>query len=627
MSAKSIIEVDVDPEGNFRQFYEQFQEYQKKAEESSEIWEDTSSGIEDASEAMDALVDLSGKNADFAMIAAYQANVIAKEIRAASASSNALLEGLSKNTKAQKNFADESERGNKALEKMKKNAEGVAHSIFGVGKFLMKVGAWGAGLAGLGGLLGAISLKDLASSAVDTQRGARGLGMTPGQLTAFNQDFGGRYLDQSVLGSIADSQNSFAGRMWLARAAAMNVGQVGSEDPGKLAGQLAIRAHNWWANTPEAMRTAENLQSSGFSQSGFSLQMMRQLGNTPLSELQRASAQYEQDQGKFNVGDKNTDAWYGFLRQIKDAGNTIETDLKNRLVALAPDLQRFVNVFGKDAKMLIDDIFTPQNLDSLAKGIDSFATYLGSNEFRQNMKAFVGLIGIAAEKMRWVAQKLGIDIGSDTAGSAPAPAVLDANEVKRETRGISGDRGAPTASEIAAWNESQASLVDKAIGKAPGLFGMDREFSLLERDNKLPAGLLGSVEEVESHGDVSAISPKGARGPFQLMPGTAKQYGVPDPFHLFGAARGAGAYLGDLSKKYGGDVKKALAAYNWGPGNLDRDIATNGANWESGLPAETKSYLSKVMAALAKRQPNVTVTINNNTAARVAVQTNAAAAQ
>lgn len=627
MTAKSVISVDIDPEGKFKAFYDLYQEYDKKVKESPEVWSDVSESLDGASEAMESLLDLSDKNADAVTIAAYQANVISKEIRAASVANRALFEELTKNTKAQKSFADEAQRSSRHMQELKKGAGEFAHEIFGVGKFLMKVGAWGAGIAGLGGLLGAISLKDLASSAVETQRGARGLGMTPGQLTAFNQDFGGRYLDQSVIGSIADAQNSFTGRMWLARASGVNAAQVGSQDPGQLAGQLAMRAHEWWVKTPEGMRTAENLQSSGFAESGFSLQMMRQLGNTPLSELQRASAQYQQDQGRFNTSEKDTDAWYGFLRQLKDAGNTIEAELKNRLVALAPDLQHFADVFSKDAKTLIDDIFTPQNLESLAKGIDSFATYLGSNEFHQNMKAFVGLIGLAAEKMRWVAQKLGIDIGSDASGTTPATPPLDPNELKRESRGRAIGAGAPTATEISDWNNSQASLIDKGIGKAPWLIGADREFALLEQQKGLPAGLLSSVEEVESHGDVSAISPKGARGPFQLMEGTAKQYGVSDPFHLFGAAQGASSYLGDLSKKYGGDVKKALAAYNWGPGNLDKDISANGANWESKLPAETKSYLVKVLGELAKRQPGVTVTINNNTAARVAVQANAAAAQ
>jgi soluble lytic murein transglycosylase-like protein len=146
---------------------------------------------------------------------------------------------------------------------------------------------------------------------------------------------------------------------------------------------------------------------------------------------------------------------------------------------------------------------------------------------------------------------------------------------------------------------------------------------------------LGAVAGVESMGKVGvginslAVNERtGAKGAFQLMGPTAKQYGVTDPFDVRQAATGAGKYLGDLSRKYGGDVSKALAAYNWGPGNLDRDIAQNGSNWQANLPRETKDYLNKIVGAIAKQQPaKVQVTVTNNTAARVAVQANAAAAQ
>ncbi|OUE47281.1 hypothetical protein BZY94_06145 [Burkholderia territorii] len=562
---------------------------------------------------MEAFSAASHASQDFLVIAATQAEVISKEIRKASASNVAFLQLLNKNVVAQKNFSDESERGNKALEKMKKNADSVAHSIFGLGKFLMKLGVMGAGIAGLGGLLSAISLKDLAASSVETQRSARGLGMTPGQLTAFNQDFGERYLDQSVLGSIADSQNSFIGRMWLARASGLGMDKVSSQNPGELAGQLAIRAHDWWTKTPEAMRTSENLQSSGFAQSGFSLAMMRQLGNTPLSELQRANSQYQQDQGRFNVNDKNTDSWYEFLRQIKDAGNAIETNLKNKLVALAPDLQHFIEVIGKDAMKLIDSIFTPKNLKAIEDGIDAFANYLGSGQFHQDMKDFASLVGDIAGALRKVYHFLNIG-GAD-------------NDPAKTLDTAPGGGTAPSTAEALLGKTRHflnSPSRDKSLEYLAGI----------EKKNGLEPGTLAGVWKAESGEGSSLLGPMLANGDqavgdFQFTSAAWKDWGNGgDRFSFKDEADAAGKYVSSLKKKYGGDIRKALAAYNWGPGNLDKDIAKNGSGWESGLPNETKKYLAKIAAALSKQgSGNAKVTINNNTSARVAVQANAAAAQ
>jgi len=84
--------------------------------------------------------------------------------------------------------------------------------------------------------------------------------------------------------------------------------------------------------------------------------------------------------------------------------------------------------------------------------------------------------------------------------------------------------------------------------------------------------------------------------------------------------------MSDLKKRYGGDIRKALAAYNWGQGNLDKNIAKNGAQWESGLPPETRAYINNIAVEVAKRSAmKVSVQVSNNTSSRVAVQANAAA--
>jgi len=104
--------------------------------------------------------------------------------------------------------------------------------------------------------------------------------------------------------------------------------------------------------------------------------------------------------------------------------------------------------------------------------------------------------------------------------------------------------------------------------------------------------LLDAVRHVESRGNPKAVSPAGARGPYQFMPGTAKQYGLADPHDEPSARQAAERYLTDLTKKFGGDTDKALLAYNWGPGNVERHLKTGGP-----MPVEAQQYVGKVRAA------------------------------
>lgn len=114
-------------------------------------------------------------------------------------------------------------------------------------------------------------------------------------------------------------------------------------------------------------------------------------------------------------------------------------------------------------------------------------------------------------------------------------------------------------------------------------------------------GLEQAVMQVESGGNPAAVSSKGAMGTMQTMPGTLSDpgYGVAPARDQSPAEmeRVGKDYLQAMLRQYG-DPRLALAAYNWGPGNVDRAMQTHGGNVDAVLanaPAETRAYVPKVL--------------------------------
>jgi soluble lytic murein transglycosylase-like protein len=108
------------------------------------------------------------------------------------------------------------------------------------------------------------------------------------------------------------------------------------------------------------------------------------------------------------------------------------------------------------------------------------------------------------------------------------------------------------------------------------------------RLNGVRPSLVRAVVQVESGFNPSAISPKGALGLMQLMPATARQFDVGNPFNPIENVRAGVAYLKELLVRYQNKEDLALAAYNAGPGAVDR-------HGQSIPPyRETRSYVSRI---------------------------------
>ena len=206
-----------------------------------------------------------------------------------------------------------------------------------------------------------------------------------------------------------------------------------------------------------------------------------------------------------------------------------------------------------------------------------------------------------------------------------APARADVMEISEDgARWIAGQQAGMPAAGLE-MTAAQAAALGGAAAEANGdivsLDGMEMVASLpahVASDPRLtaravPAGYQAKVAELSARFDLSpsliealvwqesrwrenAVSPVGARGLAQLMPGTARDLGV-DPDDPFANLEGGARYLREQLDRFDGDLEKALAAYNAGPGRVIR---------AGGVPRirETQLYVAAIMGRLANQSRN-----------------------
>lgn len=143
--------------------------------------------------------------------------------------------------------------------------------------------------------------------------------------------------------------------------------------------------------------------------------------------------------------------------------------------------------------------------------------------------------------------------------------------------------------------EDTSELPSQAVTPVAGAAGAHRWKEAMDRTAAryaLSPALLDALVWQESRWNHAAVSPKGARGLTQLMPATATAMGV-DPDDPLQNLEGGARYLRIQLDRFGGDVERALAAYNAGPGRVVR---------AGGIPAiaETRAYVSAILGRLSQ---------------------------
>ena len=173
-------------------------------------------------------------------------------------------------------------------------------------------------------------------------------------------------------------------------------------------------------------------------------------------------------------------------------------------------------------------------------------------------------------------------------GAGPTAALAPAQQTSPATTGSSNDFAARLAAVSTPGTTAAAGTIAAgATGKGASTPYAAEIDAAAAKYNVDPALLRGLIRQ-ESNFNPNAVSPAGASGLTQLMPGTAAGLGVTDPTDPAQAIEGGAKYLRQQLDRFGGDVEKALAAYNAGPGAVAKF---------GGVPpyAETQAYVQKVM--------------------------------
>jgi len=181
--------------------------------------------------------------------------------------------------------------------------------------------------------------------------------------------------------------------------------------------------------------------------------------------------------------------------------------------------------------------------------------------------------------------------------------------------------------QVAAPHIEVAKSSERRIPSGPRVQRLRPVTDPILRSEGIPAEMV-AVALVESGGQPAALSTKGARGVWQLMPETARRYGLvvsgtrDDRLDLVSATRAAARYLRDLHAQFG-DWELVLAAYNAGEQAVQNAIQRAGSNSFAVLsqlrllPAETRNYVPAVMSARSFFKQAATVADESTSAAIV----------
>jgi len=276
---------------------------------------------------------------------------------------------------------------------------------------------------------------------------------------------------------------------------------------------------------------------------------------------------------------KDVGAAIGDLLSIDTENWSLSEDIR--------DLNKNLNDARTTVELIIDAFKSLFNLDFSAFGEKVKTLFNMSDKKDDALPAVTNSANAAAE---WFKEQFGWD-------PRDFGKMMPWNDDEPEQHGQSTKSDTSSGSTLADRNNNPRGFGDWLSEKGIHLKELfSGETSKLEEKYGLPDGLLNAQVEQESGWNPGAVSGAGAKGLMQLMPETAKELGVHgEEFNPLRSLEAGAKYMRQLLDRYGGDLQKALTAYNWGMGNLERKGMEN-------APAEARNYAPQIMARMNAEQ-------------------------
>jgi hypothetical protein len=559
MTVRSVLDIDVN-DVNFQKFYNTYKQYQALLQATPAAWQKINQEIKGTGAGFEKLVaKFAAQNvqAKLALIAQKEADRITR-------TTADRWRDIARSTKS------------------------VASNVKDITLSLLR---WGAITTAVTGLLGAGSLFGIDRLALGVSAGRRsslGLGLGYGEQQAFS-NFARLVDPDSFLGGVAGAKFDVTKR----------VGLLGAGlTPGEIAGDTAQTAVALLQNLKRIADTTNPAlfaQVIGARQLGqfVSPEDLERLRNTSPGEFAQLLKQYGTRRTQFDLPQDVQKSWQDLSTQLSNASTSIFNTFVRGLAPLAPGLDKLSGAFENVVRAFLGSPALERWIKTVDQGLEKFAAYIGTDEFATKVENFVTGVGNMASAIGHFLSWFGFG-GDKTEGRARISDRLAAANSRRIARGETVQN--PAANWLLR-NSAWASFPQIPISGDP----MTDLLSLVRQD-----------ETRGRPGMEHAVSPYGATGLYQIMPGTAKQYGR-DPSRLQDVAYNeatAKIILADLLKRYHGNLDRVLAAYHSGKARGD----------DMKLGPYGRDYVA--YARSVKGYDKVQVEINNNTGGNANVTVN-----
>ncbi len=369
MTTAPVIEIPID-DSQFERFAKAFEEYRGHLKTMPADWQAINQKIVEFAKfqrASGASADVSWKNAT-AAATAYE-----KAVHSAARAQGAL--------------AQSTHSAGAGMRRMAAEGKALAGHMFSAVRYAAKFATFGlgAGLLGAGGLLWGID--DLAHGVLATQRQARGMGLTRGQLNSWRLHMA-RGAGMPVLSGAAEAQVAPAQAPGLS-VRGIDPRRAARESASALAGQEVMAAHQAWRQFPSVY----NPRVMALQHLGMPLADIRASSASHAATLRGDIAASGRDAAALGLSNQAQREWSQFSIQLHKAGLLIENALINTLTPLTPKLGELSAKVATFITGLEQSGKVKEWIDDLAGGIKSFADWIGSPPFQQDMRTMAYYFG------------------------------------------------------------------------------------------------------------------------------------------------------------------------------------------------------------------------------------------